>query len=385
MHESPRTPCRYQLCVRIYACTTSTAFTLAPCWHQIRMHHINSLHFCAFASAFNNCKPNSSAKISKKRSNTFHLAVKGIQHTSRWLKLERQQQVQKLLRTPPAQAVDDPIQTAAGMLNKFCWIEGISKPRAMAGQLEITEATSWWLSTTSATDSGRQGDPASCRPTRTTAEGCLPSHSKGSFFFFSLFHDADRRATKRLLHRVQHDAVEWRKRTSTSVSFVVQLGRGEGPRRPGTGAPPKRSWRGPEEKWRPGETRARYVYMESWSIRRRRRSCPAWWKELGTRQAGNSAQLDHHWTCCWTENDLDVDLGTCGCVDHRQNFGPQSVESINTSAAHILARVNLKLGRVLTTSQEPQPGNWRRHIIAGWNQSVGAMEYGAQVATMCCI
>ena len=57
MHESPRTPCRYQLCVRIYACITSTAFTLAPCWHQIRMHHINSLHFCAFASAFNNCKP----------------------------------------------------------------------------------------------------------------------------------------------------------------------------------------------------------------------------------------------------------------------------------------------------------------------------------------
>ena len=55
MHESPHTPCRYQLCVRIYACTTSTAFTLAPCWHQIRMHHINSLHFCAFASAFNNC------------------------------------------------------------------------------------------------------------------------------------------------------------------------------------------------------------------------------------------------------------------------------------------------------------------------------------------
>ena len=78
MHESPRTPCRYQLCVRMYACTTSTAFTLAPCWHQIRMHHINSLHFCAFASAFNNCKPNSSAKISKKRSKTFHLAVKGI-------------------------------------------------------------------------------------------------------------------------------------------------------------------------------------------------------------------------------------------------------------------------------------------------------------------
>ena len=156
-----------------------------------------------------------------------------------------------------------PHSTAAGTLNKFCWIEGISKPRAMAGQLEITEATSWRLSTTPATDSGRQGDPASCRPTRTTAEGCLPSQSQGTLFFFSLFHDADRRATKRLLHRVQHDAVEWRKRTSTSVSFVVQLARGEGTRRPGTGAPPKRSWRGPEEKWRPGETRARSTY--TWS------------------------------------------------------------------------------------------------------------------------
>ena len=198
------------------------------------------------------------------------------------------------------------------------------------------------------------------------------------FFFLSLFHDADRRATKRLLHRVQHDAVEWRKRTSTSVSFVVQLARGEGTRRPGTGAPPKRSWRGPEEKWRPGETCA-HSTMESWSIRR---SCPAWWKELGfgtgelrTALAGPSLNM-----LTWTENDLDVDLGTCGCVDHRQNFGPQSVESINTSAAHILARVNLKLGRVLTTSQKPQPGNWRCHM-ADWNQSIGAMEYGTQVAT----
>ena len=56
----------------------------------------------------------------------------------------------------------------------------------------------------------------------------------------------DRRATKRLLHRVQHDAVEWRKRTSTSVSFVVRLARGEGTRKPGTGAPqkafPGRDW-----------------------------------------------------------------------------------------------------------------------------------------------
>ena len=56
----------------------------------------------------------------------------------------------------------------------------------------------------------------------------LVQPQQGKLIFFSLFHDADRRATKRLLHRVQHDAVEWRKRTSTSVSFVVQLARGEG-------------------------------------------------------------------------------------------------------------------------------------------------------------
>ena len=56
MHESPWrcTPCRYQLHVRIYACTTSTAFALAPCSHQIRMHHTNSLHSWSFASAINN-------------------------------------------------------------------------------------------------------------------------------------------------------------------------------------------------------------------------------------------------------------------------------------------------------------------------------------------
>ena len=41
----------------VYACTTSTAFTLAPCWHQKRMHHIHSPHSCSFASAINNCKP----------------------------------------------------------------------------------------------------------------------------------------------------------------------------------------------------------------------------------------------------------------------------------------------------------------------------------------
>ena len=52
--------------------------------------------------------------------------------------------------------------------------------------------------------------------------------------------------------------------------------------------------------------------------------------------AGNRG-TPHSWTIIehvgQKLNNLDVDLGTCGCVDHRQNFGPQSVESINTSAA----------------------------------------------------
>ena len=39
-----------------HSCTTSTAFTLAPFWRQIRMHHINSLHSCLFASAIKKCK-----------------------------------------------------------------------------------------------------------------------------------------------------------------------------------------------------------------------------------------------------------------------------------------------------------------------------------------
>ena len=94
-----------------------------------------------------------------------------------------------------------------------------------------------------------------------------------------------------------------------------------------------------------------------------------------------------------------MDLGTCGCVDHRQNFGPQSVESINTSAAHILARVNLKLGRVPTTSQSHSLGiddaTWLAEIRASklwsmghrlllqrmpaaWNCSF--IQYGKQVA-----
>ena len=307
MHESPRTPCRYQLCVRIYACTTSTAFTLAPCWHQIRMHHINSLHFCAFASAFNNCKPNSSAKISKKRSKMFHLAVKGIQHTSRWLKLERQQQVQKLLRTPPAQAVDDPIQTAAGTLNKFCWIEGISKPRAMAGQLEITEATSWWLSTTSATDSGRQGDPASCRPTRTTAEGRLPSHSKGSlFFFFSLCFTMRTGGPQKDFSIVSSMTpsnggnglqVQHRSASSSSLQGEKERGdRGPAPRRSAADAAPKKN--GDQAK----RARATYTWSHEASVDRALHGERSWEHGRGTPHSWTISEYVEQktiWTWTW--------------------------------------------------------------------------------------
>ena len=98
----------------------------------------------------------------KERSKTFHLAVAGIQQTSSRLQLERQQLVQKLLRTPPAQAVDDPIRTAAGTLyTVFCKYKlNRGEPSwAMDGQLEVTEATFWRMSTTSATQ-GRLGGPA---------------------------------------------------------------------------------------------------------------------------------------------------------------------------------------------------------------------------------
>ena len=43
-----------------------------------------------------------------------------------------------LLRTPPAQAVYDPIQTAAGTLNKFFFEYKLNRGKLMAGQLEIT-------------------------------------------------------------------------------------------------------------------------------------------------------------------------------------------------------------------------------------------------------
>ena len=191
---------------------------------HIRMHHINSIHTCSMLA-----------------SNT---------HASH--------QQPSLLRICFCFQ-----QLQTGTLNKFCWIEGISKPRAMAGQLEITEATSWPQPHQLLTRDDKVTQPLVMSSDKNDSGRLLAQPKPGTLIFFSLFHDADRRATKRLLHRVQHDAVEWRKRTSTSVSFVVQLARGEGTRRPGTGAPPKRSWRGPEEKWRPGETRARSTY--TWS------------------------------------------------------------------------------------------------------------------------
>ena len=126
--------------LRIYACTTSTAFTLAPCWHQILMHHINSLHFCAFASAFNNCKPNSSAKISKKEEQDVSPGGEGNP--------AHFEMVEARTPTTGAEAPSDAARTSSGrphsnhsgdaqqvLLNR-------GKPRAMAGQLEITEATS---------------------------------------------------------------------------------------------------------------------------------------------------------------------------------------------------------------------------------------------------
>ena len=46
MHGSPRTPCRNQPHVRIYASTTSTAFTLAPCWHHASHQQPSLLLIC---------------------------------------------------------------------------------------------------------------------------------------------------------------------------------------------------------------------------------------------------------------------------------------------------------------------------------------------------
>ena len=73
----------------------------------------------------------------------------------------------------------------------------------------------------------------------------------------------------------------------------------------------------------------------------------------GKRSWEHGSGTPHRWTIIEhveQKTICRVDLGTCGCVDHKQNFGPQSVESINTSAAHILKRVNLKVGRATTSS-----------------------------------
>ena len=146
-----------------------------------------------------------------------------------------------LLRTPPAQA-DDPIQTAAGTLNKFFFEYKLNRGKLMAGQLEITEATSCRLSTTSATDSGRQGDQASCRPTRTTAEGS-PAKAMEAYFFLCFtmrtggpqkdFSIVSSMTPSNGGNGLQHRYIGQLRRPACN--------RGEGTRRPGTGAPPKRS------------------------------------------------------------------------------------------------------------------------------------------------
>ena len=350
------------------------AYTHAP--HQQHSHllHVgmkhacvtsDSLHFCPFAFAFNNCKPHRSAKFSKKRSKTFHLAVKGIKHTSRWLKLESQQQVQNLLRTPPAQAVDDLIQTAAGTLF-FKYKPNRRKPWVMAGQLEITEHVLTIVNHIS-TNSGRQGDPRVMSSDKNTAKGSQPQAKSGRLIFFLCFTMQTRGPQKDFSIVSQHDAVEWRKRTSTSVSFVVQPARGEGTRRPGTGSPPRRSWRGLEKI----ATRRTEGAYHAYGVMKHPSIVPCM-----VNGARNTAAEVH--TAGPSLNMLNRKLsgrglGTCGCVDHMQNFGPQSVESINTSAAHILERVNLKLGRVNTSSHSLgiDGATWLAEIRAPERRSMG--------------
>ena len=70
---------------------------------------------------------------------------------------------------------------------------------------------------------------------------------------------------QKLLHRVQHDAVEWRKRTSTSVSFVVQLASlGRRNEETGDRRPAEAQLTRPRRKMATRRNaRALYVHMES--------------------------------------------------------------------------------------------------------------------------
>ena len=107
--------------------------------------------------------------------------------------------------------------------------------------------------------------------------------------------------------------------------------RGPAPRRSAADAAPKKN--GDQAK----RARATYTWSHDHeaSVDRALHGERSW-------EHGHGRGTPYSWTIIErTENDLDVDLGTCGCVDHRQNFGPQSVESINksvesinTSAAH---------------------------------------------------
>ena len=89
----------------------------------------------------------------------------------------------------------------------------------------------------------------SCRSTRTTAEGS-PAKARGAYSF-SLFHDADRMASRRLLHRVQHDAkfaveggngLQHRSASSCSLQGDKERGdRGTAPGQSAAGAAPKKN------------------------------------------------------------------------------------------------------------------------------------------------
>ena len=178
-------------------------------------------------------------------------------------------------------------------------------------------------------------------------------------FFFSLFHDADRRATKRLLHRVQHDAVEWRKRTSTSVSFVVQLATCKGRRNEETGdrRPAEAQLTRPRRKMATRRNaRAQRIHgvMKHPSIVPCMVKGASWEHGRGTPHSWTIIEHVVEQKTIWTWTWAHVAALTTGRILVHNLF------RASTQVLHTVTysrELNLKLGRVLTTSQEPQPGN----------------------------
>ena len=69
-------------------------------------------------------------------------------------------------------------------------------------------------------------------------------------------------------------------------------------------------------------------------------------------------------------------MGTCGCIDHRQNFRPRSVgtQSINTSAEHILRRSLFEIwGESLATAcgESTAPLGWLKSERQSYGISPG--------------